>query len=75
MMTALLHRISKAIRYAMPVFYLTIGLLLTFSQSIGAEAGRYRIILGILLIGYSVFRTWRIFKDPVNKEENEVSED
>lgn len=59
----------------MPLFYLAVGLLLTFTNFLGEATGKFRVILGILLIGYSVFRTWRIIKDPANKKENESTTD
>jgi len=60
-------------RYVMPLFYLAIGLLLTLTKVFGEEAGKFRLPLGITLIGYSFFRAWRIIKDPANISENESS--
>ena len=72
-MATLFKRILRIMRFIMPLFYLAVGLLLTFSKFLGEETGRYRLVLGILLMGYSVFRAWRVLKDPVNFVENETS--
>jgi small-conductance mechanosensitive channel len=74
-MTTFFKQFLKIMRYVMPLFYLVIGLLLTLTQFLGEETGKFRLGLGILLIVYSVFRAWRIMKDPVNSEQNEPSSD
>lgn len=74
-MTRVFKGMLKVMRYVMPLFYLAIGLALTFTNFLGEETGKLRLPLGILLIGYAVFRTWRVVKDPLNSEENETSTD
>ncbi|MCX6226705.1 MAG: hypothetical protein NTV01_18480 [Bacteroidia bacterium] len=72
-MTGFFKWLLKIMRYVMPLFYLAVGLLLTFTKIFGKETGKFRFTLGILLIGYSVFRTWRIIKDHENLKENGTS--
>lgn len=67
------NRILRVMRYVMPLFYLVIGLMLAFTNFLGDETGNFRLPLGIVLIAYSIFRTWRIIKDPANIKENEPS--
>jgi positive regulator of sigma E activity len=74
-MTTFFKQFLKIMRYVMPLFYLVIGLLLMLTQFLGEETGKFRRVMGILLIVYSVFRAWRIMKDPVNSEQNEPSSD
>jgi positive regulator of sigma E activity len=62
-------------QYVMPLFYLMVGVILAFTGFLGEEAGKFKVPLGILLMGYSVFRTWRLFKTDQNTEENEASAD
>ena len=71
MMTDFFKQILKYMRYVMPLFYLAAGLLLVLTGFFGEDTGKFRLVLGILLIGYSVFRTWRIIRDPENQKENE----
>lgn len=74
-MATIFKGILKVMWYIMPLFYLAAGLLLTFTKFFGDETGKFQLALGILLMGYSVFRAWRIIKDHKNQEENETSED
>jgi hypothetical protein len=62
-------------RYVMPLFYLAVGILLVFTKFLGEETGKIRLVLGILIMLYSLFRGWRVIKDNENLKENEISAD
>ncbi len=68
----LTKRFLMVMKFAMPLLYLVMGLMLLLTDVFGTGAGKFRPALGILLIGYSVFRSWRIIADPTNRKENET---
>jgi hypothetical protein len=74
-MTNFFNRLLEIMRFTMPLLYLVIGLLMTFTKFLGEETGKVRVTLGILLIAYSLFRGWRLIKDRENLRENETSTD
>lgn len=74
-MKNIFNDILKIFRYIMPLLYLAVGLLILFTDFFGKENLKIRLALGILLIAYSIFRAWRIYKNPGNQEENETSAD